>query len=291
MKRLGHVRKGEEGEIRGGGLGRVGLGRGVADQGDGEVTRSYSGEDVVSQRSRGQEVKAENRGTPTIGRNTKTRFLRKTLLLVAVAAVVSGQFPKPDSAPAGFGGGASQVPFPPKRKPGAPPPFTAPAGSGAGASQVPFPPKGQPGVPPPFTAPAGFGPAESQRPFLDPPRRPPAPPPVPSGDVIPILVDERDGPHPDGSYSFNFETGNGISRYEQGAPQGETGAVASQGGWSCDVILKNLILMFASSIRVIFQCSRHYPAITSSSSNHVIFQQSRHLPAIMSSSSNHVIFQ
>ncbi|XP_042205109.1 endocuticle structural glycoprotein SgAbd-8-like [Homarus americanus] len=159
-------------------------------------------------------------------------MILRTLLLVAVAAVVSGQFPKPDSAPAGFGGGASQVPFPPKRKPGAPPPFTAPAGSGAGASQVPFPPKGQPGVPPPFTAPAGFGPAESQRPFLDPPRRPPAPPPVPSGDVIPILVDERDGPHPDGSYSFNFETGNGISRYEQGAPQGETGAVASQGGWS-----------------------------------------------------------
>ena len=54
----------------------------------------------------------------------------------------------------------------------------------------------------------------------------------PSGPVIPILVDERDGPHADGTYSFNFETGNGISRQEQGYPQGPEGAVVSQGGWS-----------------------------------------------------------
>ncbi|KAK8376314.1 hypothetical protein O3P69_009746 [Scylla paramamosain] len=53
-----------------------------------------------------------------------------------------------------------------------------------------------------------------------------------SGPVIPILVDERDGPHADGTYSFNFETGNGISRQEQGYPQGPEGAVVSQGGWS-----------------------------------------------------------
>ncbi|KAG0720549.1 Cuticle protein AM1199 [Chionoecetes opilio] len=52
------------------------------------------------------------------------------------------------------------------------------------------------------------------------------------GTFIPILVDERHGPHADGSYAFNFETGNGISRQEQGYPQGPEGAVASSGGWS-----------------------------------------------------------
>ncbi|KAG7173486.1 Cuticle protein [Homarus americanus] len=189
------------------------------------------------------------------------------------------QFPKPDSALLVSEVG-SQVPSA-KKKPGAPPPFTAPAGSGAGASQVPFPPKGQPGVPPPFTAPAGFGPAESQRPFLDPQRRPPAPPPVPSGDVIPILVDERDGPHPDGSYSFNFETGNGISHTSR-APQGRLAPWPPR---------KDGLFTSLSSNHVIFQQSRHLPAITSSSSNHVIFQQSRHLSVITSSSSNNAIFQ
>lgn len=52
------------------------------------------------------------------------------------------------------------------------------------------------------------------------------------GPFIPILVDERDGPHADGTYSFNFETGNGITRHEQGSPRGPEGAVVSQGGWS-----------------------------------------------------------
>ncbi|XP_047476030.1 cuticle protein AM1199-like [Penaeus chinensis] len=32
--------------------------------------------------------------------------------------------------------------------------------------------------------------------------------------------------------SFEFETGNGIKREEQGVPQGPSGAVAMQGGWS-----------------------------------------------------------
>ncbi|ROT70753.1 putative cuticle protein [Penaeus vannamei] len=50
--------------------------------------------------------------------------------------------------------------------------------------------------------------------------------------VVPILVDDRQGPDQFGNYNFNFETGDGISRQEQGAPQGELGAVASQGGWS-----------------------------------------------------------
>ncbi|XP_063590845.1 pupal cuticle protein 20-like [Penaeus indicus] len=53
-----------------------------------------------------------------------------------------------------------------------------------------------------------------------------------SGPVIPILRDDRQGPDEFGNYNFNFETGNGISRQEQGAPQGPTGAVASQGAWS-----------------------------------------------------------
>nr|XP_027220801.1 endocuticle structural glycoprotein SgAbd-2-like [Penaeus vannamei] len=52
------------------------------------------------------------------------------------------------------------------------------------------------------------------------------------GPVVPILVDDRQGPDQFGNYNFNFETGDGISRQEQGAPQGELGAVASQGGWS-----------------------------------------------------------
>ncbi|MCL4169201.1 UNVERIFIED_CONTAM: hypothetical protein GTU68_012351, partial [Idotea baltica] len=51
------------------------------------------------------------------------------------------------------------------------------------------------------------------------------------GPIIPILRDERFGPTADGSYSFDFETGNGISRQEQGQP-GLNGAVVSQGAWS-----------------------------------------------------------
>nr|XP_053653149.1 pupal cuticle protein 36-like [Cherax quadricarinatus] len=54
----------------------------------------------------------------------------------------------------------------------------------------------------------------------------------PSGPVVPILVDDRQGPDEYGNYNFNFETGDGISRQEQGAPQGPTGAVAAQGGWT-----------------------------------------------------------
>ncbi|XP_047476037.1 cuticle protein AM1239-like [Penaeus chinensis] len=53
-----------------------------------------------------------------------------------------------------------------------------------------------------------------------------------SGPVIPILKDEREGPDASGVYSFEFESGNGIKREEQGAPRGPSGAVAMQGGWS-----------------------------------------------------------
>ncbi|XP_066960759.1 cuticle protein AM1159-like [Macrobrachium rosenbergii] len=52
------------------------------------------------------------------------------------------------------------------------------------------------------------------------------------GPVIPILVDDRTGPDASGAYSFNFETGNGIRRQEQGAGRGPKGAVVSQGAWS-----------------------------------------------------------
>nr|XP_053653183.1 cuticle protein AM1199-like [Cherax quadricarinatus] len=55
---------------------------------------------------------------------------------------------------------------------------------------------------------------------------------APSGAVVPILKDDRQGPDQAGNYNFNFETGDGISRQEQGAPQGPAGAVAAQGGWS-----------------------------------------------------------
>ncbi|XP_037784664.1 cuticle protein AM1239-like [Penaeus monodon] len=54
----------------------------------------------------------------------------------------------------------------------------------------------------------------------------------PSGPQVPILRDDRQGPDEFGNYNFNFETGDGISRQEQGAPQPPAGAVASQGGWS-----------------------------------------------------------
>nr|XP_053652896.1 LOW QUALITY PROTEIN: pupal cuticle protein 36-like [Cherax quadricarinatus] len=54
----------------------------------------------------------------------------------------------------------------------------------------------------------------------------------PSGPVVPILRDDRQGPDEYGNYNFNFETGDGISRQEQGAPQGPAGAVAAQGGWT-----------------------------------------------------------
>ncbi|KAK8376668.1 hypothetical protein O3P69_009941 [Scylla paramamosain] len=49
---------------------------------------------------------------------------------------------------------------------------------------------------------------------------------------VPILKDDRQGPDAYGNYNFNFETGDGISRQEQGSPQGPKGAVATQGGWS-----------------------------------------------------------
>ncbi|KAF2360210.1 Insect cuticle protein [Trinorchestia longiramus] len=55
----------------------------------------------------------------------------------------------------------------------------------------------------------------------------------PSGpfEIVPIISDNRNGPL-DGVYAFDFETGDGIKRNEQGSPSGPQGAVVSQGGWT-----------------------------------------------------------
>ncbi|XP_064080814.1 pupal cuticle protein 20-like [Macrobrachium nipponense] len=53
-----------------------------------------------------------------------------------------------------------------------------------------------------------------------------------AGPVVPIVADDRQAPDASGAYSFNFETGDGVSRQEQGSPQGPSGAVAQTGGWS-----------------------------------------------------------
>ncbi|XP_053653152.2 pupal cuticle protein 20-like [Cherax quadricarinatus] len=134
--------------------------------------------------------------------------------------------PPPGAAPGGFGPGSSQLPFQPSQLIDSPPGGSAPAGSGAGSSQLPFQPPERPGH-------SGAG--ASQDLFQQPQHDTGFPIqilPDPSEDVIPILVDEREGPYPDGSYRFTFETGNGISRYEQGIPQSDTGAVDMRGGWS-----------------------------------------------------------
>ncbi|KAK3878962.1 hypothetical protein Pcinc_016448 [Petrolisthes cinctipes] len=62
----------------------------------------------------------------------------------------------------------------------------------------------------------------------------PAPAPQPSyrSPVIAILRQDQQGPDASGTYSFLYESADGISRQEQGAPQGPNGAVASQGRWS-----------------------------------------------------------
>ncbi|KAK8376808.1 hypothetical protein O3P69_010021 [Scylla paramamosain] len=143
-----------------------------------------------------------------------------------------GSGPPPGSAPGGISSSVQR----PCREEGSPPPGSAPGG--IVSSFRPSLPQQR--FPPPGSAPGGivssFRPPKPPRPFR--PTGPtgsglrPGVAPGEGGPVIPILVDERDGPHADGTYSFNFETGNGISRQEQGYPQGPEGAVVSQGGWS-----------------------------------------------------------
>ncbi|XP_068225760.1 loricrin-like [Palaemon carinicauda] len=48
--------------------------------------------------------------------------------------------------------------------------------------------------------------------------------------VVPILEDQREGPYANGVYRFNYATGDGIVRQEQGYPEG--GMVSQQGTWS-----------------------------------------------------------
>ncbi|XP_068225754.1 secreted protein C-like [Palaemon carinicauda] len=48
--------------------------------------------------------------------------------------------------------------------------------------------------------------------------------------VVPILEDQREGPYANGVYRFNYATGDGIVRQEQGYPEG--GMVSQQGSWS-----------------------------------------------------------
>ena len=51
-----------------------------------------------------------------------------------------------------------------------------------------------------------------------------------SREFVPILRDDR--VHEDGHYSFDVETGNGISRSEAGQPQGSEEAVIKAGSYS-----------------------------------------------------------
>ncbi|KAL2714262.1 endocuticle structural glycoprotein SgAbd-2-like [Vespula squamosa] len=43
--------------------------------------------------------------------------------------------------------------------------------------------------------------------------------PLKEDEVVPILYHNSNGPEPDGSYSYSFETGNGIRVNEQGEPR------------------------------------------------------------------------
>lgn len=51
---------------------------------------------------------------------------------------------------------------------------------------------------------------------------------------VAILRSSADGPNPDGSYAYSFETENGIKVDERGEykQNGEEGAIAAQGGYS-----------------------------------------------------------
>ncbi|XP_042856164.1 predicted GPI-anchored protein 58 [Penaeus japonicus] len=76
-------------------------------------------------------------------------------------------------------------------------------------------------APTPASRPSLSAPTPASRPSFSAPRSAPQPtysaPRSAPGPVVPILVDDR--VHPDaGAYSFNVETGDGISRQESGSP-------------------------------------------------------------------------
>ncbi|OXU28500.1 hypothetical protein TSAR_011745 [Trichomalopsis sarcophagae] len=58
--------------------------------------------------------------------------------------------------------------------------------------------------------------------------------PATSDEPIPILRRSDDGPNPDGSYAFSYETGNGIKAEEHGElkPGGEEGIASVSGSYS-----------------------------------------------------------
>ncbi|OAD55409.1 Endocuticle structural glycoprotein SgAbd-2 [Eufriesea mexicana] len=58
---------------------------------------------------------------------------------------------------------------------------------------------------------------------------------APADDVIPIVSQSQEGPNPDGSYKWNYETGNGIKAQEEGHVENagsENEAMNAQGSFS-----------------------------------------------------------
>lgn len=58
---------------------------------------------------------------------------------------------------------------------------------------------------------------------------------APADDVIPIVSQSQDGPNPDGSYKWNYESGNGIKAEEEGHLEDagtENEAMTAEGGFS-----------------------------------------------------------
>lgn len=58
---------------------------------------------------------------------------------------------------------------------------------------------------------------------------------APADEPIPIVSQSQDGPNPDGSYKWSYETGNGIKAEEEGQLENagsENEAIKAQGGFS-----------------------------------------------------------
>ncbi|KAH0956740.1 hypothetical protein HN011_008445 [Eciton burchellii] len=58
---------------------------------------------------------------------------------------------------------------------------------------------------------------------------------MPADDVIPIISQSQEGPNPDGSYKWSYETGNGIKAEEEGHLENvgaENEAMSAKGGFS-----------------------------------------------------------
>ncbi|XP_053653176.1 endocuticle structural glycoprotein SgAbd-8-like [Cherax quadricarinatus] len=93
-------------------------------------------------------------------------------------------------------------------------------------------------IPAPAPIPSYNVPVQAPAPAPVPSYRAPVQAPAPALEYgsklapVEILRDDRQGPDATGAYSFAFETADGISRQEQGTPEGPNGAVSVQGGWS-----------------------------------------------------------